>query len=189
MSHTSGVTSSEGVWVLIPALFTRMVGRPKPSLAASNAAVICARSVTSQTRQAARPPCSLTAATVARALVSSTSSTLTLAPTWASVRAIARPRPPPPPVTIACWPVRSIRLWCRAGAVIDPYYVPRFENCQQLIIDTELPADSTAQARRTGRGEGVFDFGHAGDVDVPGDRLLQLRGGGCELDDLLCRVA
>ena len=118
-AQTSSVISRLAPRGLIPALFTRMSAGPERATCAKAAAMLPG-SATSQLIASAWPPASRIWATVCAAPAALTSSTLTRAPTPASVCATARPRPLAAPVTTACRPARSTR-----GPVMPRARAPR----------------------------------------------------------------
>src|SRR5947207_1594690 len=84
-----------------PALFTRIVGRPRRARTSSTPASIWGRSVTSTVTPRAVPPDASILEATSLAEPPSRSKTATAAPSAASRSLIARPMPEPPPVTIA----------------------------------------------------------------------------------------
>ena len=118
-AQISSVTSRLAARGLTPALLTRMSAGPERDTC-SKAAAMLPGSATSQLIASARPPASRICATVCAASSALTSSTLTRAPTPASVCATARPRPLAAPVTTACRPARSTR-----GPVMPTAPAPR----------------------------------------------------------------
>src|SRR5436190_1222681 len=87
-----------------PALFTRIVGRPRRARTSATPASICCRSVTSTVNPIDVPPAASILAAVSSAELPSRSNTATAAPSVASRSLMARPIPEPPPVTIAVRP-------------------------------------------------------------------------------------
>src|SRR5262247_534028 len=101
-SHSSSVTSSDGLSSVTPALLTRTSMGPSVRSASVTAARIPSALVTSSGIARARPPAD-TISALARAAQA------TLAPASAKARAMARPRPRLAPVTNAVRPSREKR--------------------------------------------------------------------------------
>ena len=99
--HFSEVIERKGSKPSRPALFTRMVGRPRRSRTSTTAASICARSVTSTVSPIALPPDATIFSAAARADAPSRSKMASACPSAASRSLMASPIPDPPPVTIA----------------------------------------------------------------------------------------
>ena len=99
--HSSALILRKGPKPSMPALVTRMVGRPNRSLTCVTASSIRGRSVTSTSRPTAVPPEASMAAAAASADAMSRSNTATARPSAPSRVAMASPIPEPPPVTMA----------------------------------------------------------------------------------------
>src|SRR5436305_2712062 len=99
--HWSALIDRKGSKPWSPALFTRMVGRPRRRRTSATPASIWERSVTSTVTPTAVPPDATILAAVASAELVSRSKTATAAPSAASRSLMASPMPEPPPVTIA----------------------------------------------------------------------------------------
>jgi hypothetical protein len=119
--HSSAEISTARVAWATPALLTRIVTVPNARSAASNARCMAARSSTSASTAAARPPaCSIRALRVAsRSALRATSTTD--APFSAKTSAKRAPSPLDAPVTSATRPVRSNSWLAFMTGVVPPF--------------------------------------------------------------------
>jgi hypothetical protein len=99
--QTSAVILRNELKPSIPALLTKMVGRPTLSRTSVTAASMRGRSVTSTVRPTAVPPEATILAAAASAEAPSRSKTATALPSAARRSLMAKPIPDPPPVTMA----------------------------------------------------------------------------------------
>src|SRR5262249_23549228 len=108
-SHSSSVTSSDGLSSVTPALLTRTSMGPSVRSASVTAARIPSALVTSSGIARARPPAASISAATDTISALARAAQATLAPASAKARAMARPRPRLAPVTNAVRPSREKR--------------------------------------------------------------------------------
>src|SRR2546422_864110 len=168
---------------LIPALFTRSSSFPKAVTVALTAACQSASLVTSSFTNRAWPPAAAIFSTTWRASNSSTSATMTRAPSRAKITASLWPIPLAPPVMSATFPASLIcpssfksRLWLRAGASIaeSPHRVHCGSPLRRRRAEPYIRSDHGDVCARSRRVSGGLDL-EAGRGSPAGLRTPRLR--------------